>query len=71
MASGAALCLSFLRRLFSVVISLLGLILAAPLIPIIMLAIALDSKGPVFYTQTRMGKNGALFKVEDSFEPCG
>ncbi|MFY9648084.1 MAG: TIGR03013 family XrtA/PEP-CTERM system glycosyltransferase, partial [Terriglobales bacterium] len=53
----------FLRRLFSVVISLLGLILAAPLIPIIMLAIALDSKGPVFYTQTRMGKNGALFKV--------
>ena len=28
-----------------------------------MLAIRLDSKGPVFYTQTRMGKAGRLFKV--------
>ena len=28
-----------------------------------MLAIRLDSKGPVFYTQTRVGKGGRLFKV--------
>jgi sugar transferase (PEP-CTERM system associated) len=53
----------FLRRLFSIAISLVGLILAAPLIPLIMLAIRLDSEGPVFYTQTRMGKGGRLFKV--------
>jgi exopolysaccharide biosynthesis polyprenyl glycosylphosphotransferase len=53
----------FLRRLFSLAISLVGLIIAAPLIPLIMLAVRLDSEGPAFYTQTRMGKAGSLFKV--------
>jgi exopolysaccharide biosynthesis polyprenyl glycosylphosphotransferase len=46
-----------------VVISLIGLILTLPLLPLIMLAIRLDSKGPVFYTQTRVGKAGRVFKV--------
>ena len=52
-----------IRRLISVTISLLGLMLTAPLLPFIMLLIKLDSKGPVFYTQTRVGKGGHLFKV--------
>jgi len=52
-----------IRRTLSFIISLIGLILALPLIPFIMLAIRLDSPGPVFYTQTRVGKNGSLFKV--------
>ena len=51
------------RRIISIAISLLGLILALPLLPLIVLAIRLDSKGPVFYTQTRVGKNGRIFKV--------
>jgi len=51
------------RRVVSFVISLIGLILALPLVPLIMLAIRLDSKGPVFYTQTRVGKAGRIFKV--------
>jgi sugar transferase (PEP-CTERM system associated) len=51
------------RRGLSFIISLVGLILALPLFPFIILAIRLDSKGPVFYTQTRVGKNGRLFKV--------
>ena len=51
------------RRAVSIVISLIGLILALPLFPLIMLAIRLDSKGPVFYPQTRVGKAGCLFKV--------
>lgn len=51
------------RRAISIGISLIGLILALPLLPFIMLAISLDSKGPVFYTQTRVGKSGRLFKV--------
>jgi len=53
----------FVRRLLSISISLIGLILAAPMIPLIMLAIRLDSRGPVFYTQTRVGKAGQLFRV--------
>ncbi|MGA2423173.1 MAG: TIGR03013 family XrtA/PEP-CTERM system glycosyltransferase [Terriglobales bacterium] len=52
-----------IRRLLSVTFSLLGLMLTLPLLPLIMLAIRLDSEGPVFYTQTRMGKGGRLFKV--------
>jgi sugar transferase (PEP-CTERM system associated) len=51
------------RRALSVIISLIGLILALPLIPFIVLAIRFDSEGPVFYRQTRVGKNGRLFKV--------
>jgi sugar transferase (PEP-CTERM system associated) len=51
------------RRLVSIMISLIGLILAAPLIPLIVLAIRLDSKGPIFYSQTRVGKAGHVFKV--------
>jgi sugar transferase (PEP-CTERM system associated) len=51
------------RRVVSVVISLIGLILTLPLLPLIMLAIRLDSKGPVFYNQTRVGKAGRVFRV--------
>lgn len=51
------------RRTLSVIISLVGLILALPLFPLIVLAILLDSKGPVFYTQARVGKAGRVFKV--------
>ncbi len=51
------------RRVLSIFISLIGLLLALPLLPFIMLAIRLDSKGPIFYTQTRMGKGERLFKV--------
>ena len=52
-----------IRRIVSVMISLLGLTLALPLFPLIVLAIRLDSEGPVFYTQTRVGKAGRVFKV--------
>ena len=52
-----------IRRVVSVIISLLGLTLALPLLPLIVLAIRLDSKGPVFYTQARVGKAGRVFNV--------
>jgi sugar transferase (PEP-CTERM system associated) len=52
-----------IRRAISIVISLIGLVLTLPLLPFIVLAIRLDSKGPVFYTQTRVGKGGRLFNV--------
>ncbi|HKM46539.1 MAG TPA: TIGR03013 family XrtA/PEP-CTERM system glycosyltransferase [Terriglobales bacterium] len=52
-----------IRRGISIVISLIGLTVSLPFLPLIMLAIRLDSKGPVFYTQTRVGKGGRLFNV--------
>ena len=51
------------RRMLSLIISLVGLILALPLFPLILLAIRLDSKGPVFYSQARVGKAGHVFNV--------
>ena len=51
------------RRFISIVVSLVGLILTAPLIPLIMLVIKLDSPGPVFYRQRRVGKGGHVFDV--------
>lgn len=40
-----------------------GLLLASPLIGIIALAINLDSKGPVFFAQKRVGLGGRLFTL--------
>jgi sugar transferase (PEP-CTERM system associated) len=52
-----------MRRALSIVISLVGLVFALPLIPLIILAIKLDSEGPIFYAQARVGKAGRVFKV--------
>ena len=52
----------FARRLFSVVVSLLLLILVLPLIPLIILGIKLTSPGPVLYSQKRVGKHGTVFR---------
>jgi len=43
------------KRIVDVVASAIGLVLAAPLFPLIALAIQLDSPGPVFYRQRRAG----------------
>ena len=51
------------RRFISIAVSSVGLILTAPLIPVIMLVIKLDSPGPVFYRQRRVGKGGRVFDV--------
>ncbi len=49
------------RRLLSLLVSLVGLLLSLPLIPFIALAIKLTSPGPVFYSQKRVGLGGSVF----------
>jgi len=44
-----------LKRLFDIFFSLVLGSVALPLIPFIIIAIKLDSKGPIFYSQTRIG----------------
>ena len=50
-----------IRRLNSLLCALLLLIVALPLIPFIILAIMLDSPGPVVYRQKRVGRLGEIF----------
>jgi exopolysaccharide biosynthesis polyprenyl glycosylphosphotransferase len=52
-----------LARLVSVAAALLGLILLAPLLGVIALAIKLDSRGPIMFFQDRAGKNGQPFRL--------
>lgn len=52
-----------LKRPFDFIVSLIGLLLSAPLWAIIALAIKLDDGGPVFYGQDRWGKNGRTIRV--------
>ena len=47
-----------LKRLFDIVGSLCGLVLVAPLFALIAIAIKLDSRGPVFFRQKRVGLGG-------------
>jgi sugar transferase (PEP-CTERM system associated) len=51
------------RRLFNSVTAMIGLTLSLPIAVIAAIAIKLDSPGPVFYTQERVGKNGRIFKI--------
>jgi len=47
----------------SVAAAIVGLILLSPLFVLIALAVKLDSRGPIFFTQDRAGHNGAPFKL--------
>ena len=57
-------CYLFIKRLFDIVASCLGLIVLSPIFLITAICIKVnDPKGPVFYTQTRVGKNGKQFRM--------
>jgi sugar transferase (PEP-CTERM system associated) len=52
-----------LKRMLDLSLSMIGFMLAAPLMAITALAIRLDSPGPVLYSQERVGENGRIFTV--------
>lgn len=51
------------KRAMDVVLSLLGLMLASPLFPILAIANRLGDGGPLFYSQVRVGLHGRPFKL--------
>lgn len=53
----------YLKRPLDFILSLMGLIVLSWLFIIIMIAIKMDSKGPVFFKQKRVGKNKKLFSI--------
>jgi lipopolysaccharide/colanic/teichoic acid biosynthesis glycosyltransferase len=52
-----------MKRLFDIFLSSIGLIFSSPLWLIFSLAIKLEDRGSVFYSQERVGKNGMIFKA--------
>lgn len=70
----------YFKRTLDVFCSLLALVILSPLFLLIGLAIKLDTRGPVFFMQERIGKNKKPFKIykfrtmltfEDSFYSDG
>lgn len=51
------------KRIFDVVVSLVGMVIFSPVFLIIALFIKADTPGPVFYKQTRVGLGGSEFKL--------
>lgn len=51
------------KRILDIVISGLGLIILSPLFLLLILAIKLDSKGPVFFKQKRVGIHKKYFNI--------
>lgn len=53
----------FVKRLVDIVVSALILLITSPLLFVIMVAIKLDSEGPVLFRQCRIGENGQRFTM--------
>lgn len=51
------------KRLIDIVGGLVGCVLTAVITPFVAIAIRVDSPGPIFFAQTRIGKNGRRFKI--------
>jgi exopolysaccharide biosynthesis polyprenyl glycosylphosphotransferase len=51
------------KRMLDMAISIVGVVFTAPLMALIAVAVKMDSKGPVFYKQTRVGRAGKFFQI--------
>jgi sugar transferase (PEP-CTERM system associated) len=49
------------RRSLNFLVALIGTVASLPLLPFIVLAVKLDSSGPVLYRQQRVGRRGTIF----------
>lgn len=54
---------SFTKRVFDVGASFVGLTLLSPVLLVVAIAIKLESKGPIIFSQDRVGLNGKIFKM--------
>ena len=60
----------FFKRVFDIIVSLLMLIILSPVFLILAIAIKVDSKGPVFYRQTRVTQYCKEFKIHKFRSMC-
>ena len=54
---------SILKRIIDIFLSILAIILLSPLLVVLSIFIKYTSKGPVFFIQERVGKEGRIFKM--------
>lgn len=52
-----------LKRVIDIILSFIGLIILSPVFLIVAIAIKFDSKGPVFFAHSRLGKDGKMIKI--------
>lgn len=52
-----------LKNIFDISFSLLLLVITSPFLLIISLIVKIDSRGPIIFKQSRIGKNGVEFKI--------
>ena len=52
-----------IKRLFDVVFSLVGIVFLLPIFIVVSFLIKIDSSGPIFFLQKRVGLNGDIFKI--------
>ena len=52
-----------IKRAFDLLLAACVLLVTAPLLPLVALAIRLDSPGPIFFRQSRVGRGGKLFRI--------
>jgi exopolysaccharide biosynthesis polyprenyl glycosylphosphotransferase len=52
-----------LQSIYSWLLGFIGLVLAAPLMLVVAIAVRLTSPGPVLYRQVRVGRNGTAFSI--------
>ena len=61
------------KRVADVLVALVILFLASPILLLATLAVTLTSRGPVFYSQTRVGRGGkpfTIYKIRSMYHDC-
>jgi exopolysaccharide biosynthesis polyprenyl glycosylphosphotransferase len=52
-----------LKRTFDIILGTIGLVIIFPLISILALAVRIESRGPIFFRQVRVGRDGEHFRI--------
>ena len=52
-----------LKRVFDLVVTSIGLVIAGPVLAVVAAAVRLDSRGPIFFRQVRVGRDGQTFRI--------
>lgn len=53
----------FFKRVFDIIGAILILVISSPILMVVAILIKLESKGPIFFKQSRIGKNGEPFTI--------